>query len=52
MIIIRSMVFYSEAYDYRNDPSSIETMMAWICSCQTCQSCIQKRGKLTLALKF
>lgn len=52
MIIIRSMVFYSEAYDYRNDSSSIETMMAWICSCHNLSILYAKRGKLTLALIF
>jgi len=52
MIIILLMAFYSEAYDYCNDSSSIETMMAWICSCHNLSILYAKRGKLTPVLKF
>ena len=49
--------FYSEAYDilaneYRKNPLSSETLMAWICTCHNLSSLYETLDELDLSLKF
>jgi hypothetical protein len=49
--------YYSEAYDmlaysYRNDPLSVDTLMAWVCTCHNLASLYESVGDLDLSLKF
>lgn len=49
--------FYSEAYDllafaYRNDPLSLEFLMAWVGACHNLSALYEVLGNLHLSLKF